>query len=172
MYTIDGGVGSAQSPFYVGNITSVGTSDRTVTTFQQMYQKESSAHGSYKDNDWVGEIQNQYGDINFNGISDIWDYYHTYLSSFKQIQSTQAAVEANQEAYDATKASYDNGVSSITDLLNAQSRLSQARQQFVLAESTLASSIARLAHATGALLANTEAQPDLPAIPAPQPDAD
>ena len=105
-------------------------------------------------------------------ISDIWDYYHTYLSSFKQIQSTQAAVEANQEAYDATKASYDNGVSSITDLLNAQSRLSQARQQFVLAESTLASSIARLAHATGALLANTEAQPDLPAIPAPQPDAD
>ena len=104
-------------------------------------------------------------------ISDIWDYYHTYLSSFKQIQSTQAAVEANQEAYDATKASYDNGVSSITDLLNAQSRLSQARQQFVLAESTLASSIARLAHATGALLANTDAQDDLPAIPAPQPAA-
>lgn len=77
VYTIDGGFGSAQSPFYVGNITSVGTSDRTVTTFQQMYQKESSAHGSYKDNDWVGEIQNQYGDINFNGISDIWDYAFT-----------------------------------------------------------------------------------------------
>lgn len=101
-------------------------------------------------------------------ISDIWNYYHTYLSSFKQIQSTQAAVEANREAYDATKASYDSGVSSITDLLNAQSRLSQARQQLVLAESTLASSIARLAHATGALLANTEAQDDLPAIPAQQ----
>ena len=77
VYTIDGGFGSAQSPFRVGNITSVGTSEPTLATFQQMYQKESSAHGSYKDNDWVGEIQNQYGDINFNGISDIWDYAFT-----------------------------------------------------------------------------------------------
>lgn len=77
VYTIDGGYGSAQSPFRVGNITSVGTSEPTLLTFQQMYQKESSAHGSYKDNDWVGEIQNQYGDINFNGISDIWDYAFT-----------------------------------------------------------------------------------------------
>ena len=69
--------GSVWRPFTVGNITSVGTADATLATFQQMYQKESSAHGSYKNPNWVGEIQNQYGDINFNGISDIYDYAYT-----------------------------------------------------------------------------------------------
>lgn len=77
VYTIDGGSGSAQSPFRVGNITSSGTSEPTRTTFQQMFQKESSAHGSDKNPTWVGEVQNQYGDINFNGIADIWDYAFT-----------------------------------------------------------------------------------------------
>lgn len=77
VYTIDGGSGSAQSPFRVGNITSSGTSEPTRTTFQQMFQKESSSHGSYKNPTWVGEVQNQYGDINFNGIADIWDYAFT-----------------------------------------------------------------------------------------------
>ena len=77
VYTIDGGSGSAQSPFRVGNITSVGTSEPTLATFQQMFQKESSAHGSDKNSTWVGEVQNQYGDINFNGIADIWDYAFT-----------------------------------------------------------------------------------------------
>lgn len=109
VYTIDGGFGSAQSPFRVGNITSVGTSEPTPLTFQQMYQKESSAHGSYKDNDWVGEIQNQYGDINFNGISDIWDYAFTAfavdggttqtgsVSGDILLQPSAAAVDSGEE---------------------------------------------------------------------------
>lgn len=77
VYTIDGRSGSADSPFRVGNISSIGLSEPTRDTFVLMYQKQSSAHGSYKDNDWVGEIQNQYADINFNGISDVWDYAFT-----------------------------------------------------------------------------------------------
>lgn len=76
-YTIDGKPGSADLPFRVGNISSVGMSEPSITTFHQMFQKDSSAHGSYKNSTWVGEVQNQYGDINFNGISDIWDYAHT-----------------------------------------------------------------------------------------------
>ncbi len=78
-YTIEGErtAGSAQNPFTVGNISSVGTAAPTVTTFQQMYQKESSAHGSAKNDTWVGEIQEVFGDINFNGISDVYDYAFT-----------------------------------------------------------------------------------------------
>ncbi len=76
-YTIDGGYGSASSPFLVGNISSVGMSEPSITTFKQMYQKESSQHGSSKNSTWVGEVQEQYGDINFNGIADIWDYAFT-----------------------------------------------------------------------------------------------
>ena len=69
--------GSVWKPFTVGNTVTVGTADATVTTFQQMYQKESSAHGSAKNPNWVGEIQSLYGDINFNGISDVYDYAYT-----------------------------------------------------------------------------------------------
>lgn len=76
-YTIDGKPGSADRPFLVGNISSVGMSEPSITTFQQMYQKESSQHGSSKNSTWVGEVQEQYGDINFNGIADIWDYVFT-----------------------------------------------------------------------------------------------
>lgn len=86
-------------------------------------------------------------------VSAVWTYYYAYKSALKQLDSTSAAVDASQEAYNATKAAYDNGVSTLTDLLNAQSLLSQARSQKVSAESTLAISIAQLAHATGALTA-------------------
>lgn len=88
-------------------------------------------------------------------ISDIWNYYHQYTSAVKQVSSTTAAVEANVEAYNATKIAYENGVSTITEFLNAQSRLATARQQKVSSEATLAISIAQLAHATGSLMSDS-----------------
>ena len=90
-------------------------------------------------------------------ISDIWNYYHKYTSSVKQVASATSAVEASMEAFTATKTAYENGVSNITEFLNAQSRLATARQQKVSAEASLSMSIAQLAHATGALSANTQA---------------
>lgn len=42
--------------------------------FKASYQKESSAHGSIKNGKWIAEIQKLYADINFNNISDIYDY--------------------------------------------------------------------------------------------------
>ncbi len=98
-------------------------------------------------------------------ISDVWSAYHDYKSSMKQIASAKAAVKASKEAYDATRIGYENGVSSITDLLNSQSRLSAARQQRVSADSNLAVSIAKLAYATGSLIANTGSDEDLASIP-------
>ena len=65
------------------------------------------------------------------------------------------------------KPAYENGVSNITEFLNAQSRLATARQQKVSAEASLSMSIAQLAHETGALSANTQADnaENLPSIP-------
>lgn len=88
-------------------------------------------------------------------ISDVWGSYHSYQSAVKQVSSSEAAVEAAQEAFEATKAGYENGVSTLTDFLSAQSQLAQARQQKVLSNAVLASSIANLAHSTGALIATT-----------------
>lgn len=76
--TVTGTVpGSAAKPFKVGNLSTMGMDAASATTFQQIYQKESSAHGSDKNPNWVGEIQKVYADINFNGISDIYDYAFT-----------------------------------------------------------------------------------------------
>ncbi len=85
-------------------------------------------------------------------MSDVWSAYYLYQSASKQVQSAIAAEVANNEAYKATKLGYENGVNSITDLLNAQNRLASARQQVVMAKSSLSSSIARLAYAVGAIM--------------------
>ena len=85
-------------------------------------------------------------------VSDVWNAFYLYQSAVKQLKSAEAAVDANDEAYKATKLGYENGVNSITDFLNAQNRLASARQQQVMALSTLSSSIARLGHAVGAIM--------------------
>ena len=87
-------------------------------------------------------------------VANVWSSYYAYKSALKQLESTKAAVKASLEAYEATKAAYDNGVSTLTDLLNSQSLLSQARQQKVNAESFVATSVAKLAHSVGGLTAN------------------
>lgn len=97
-------------------------------------------------------------------ITDIWTYYHAYQSAVKQVASMNAAVEANEQAYEATRIGYENSVNTITDLLNAQNSLSTAREEQVSANSNLATSIARLAHATGALTSNIPPDSDLSEI--------
>lgn len=72
-----GQVGSTTKPFSVGNISTLGTAAATQSSYESMYAKESSAHSSYKNPNWRGEIQAVYGDINFNGYSDVYDYAFT-----------------------------------------------------------------------------------------------
>ena len=84
-------------------------------------------------------------------MADVWSAFYSYKSALKQVASADAAVAANEEAYKATKTGYESGVNSITDFLNAQNRLASARQQRVLAVSTLSSSVAKLAYSVGAL---------------------
>lgn len=91
-------------------------------------------------------------------MSNIWAYYHVYQSSVKQVSSSEASVKASEEAYEATRIGFANGVNTITDLLNAQSRLASARQTNVNALATLSTSIAKLSHAVGAIGSKIPAQ--------------
>ena len=75
--TIETGSGSISSPFRPGNLATQGLDTPTLALFNASYMKESSQHQSYKNASWVGEVQSMFADINFNGISDIWDYAHT-----------------------------------------------------------------------------------------------
>jgi outer membrane protein TolC len=94
-----------------------------------------------------------------NIMGDVWSSFYTYKSSLKQVASAQASVDAAQEAYNAVQSAYDSKVGNITDLLNAQNLLAVARQQLIDSQALLATSIARLAHSTGALTNNIP--PDL-----------
>lgn len=76
VYTItkEDGRGNKFDPFTPGNITSLGTNDPKLADFQSTFLKASSMHGCTKVDAWNGEIANVFGDINFNGISDVYDY--------------------------------------------------------------------------------------------------
>lgn len=87
-------------------------------------------------------------------MSNIWAYYHIYRSSVKQLASAEATVAASEEAYQATRTGFASGVNTLTDLLNAQSRLAAARQTKVNATTNMAAAVARLSHAVGALSAS------------------
>lgn len=69
--------GSVWKPFKVGNIKRSGTAEATLTQFNAMYLQESRLHQSAKFEEWVENVQKEYGDINFNGISDVYDYAFT-----------------------------------------------------------------------------------------------
>jgi len=82
-------------------------------------------------------------------VTDVWNFYYSYKSALRQVESTNAQEDAQNEAYKAIEAGYNAGINSYVDLLTALSNLATARQQKVQAEANLGASIANLAHATG-----------------------
>jgi len=82
-------------------------------------------------------------------VTDVWNFYYSYKSSLRQVDSTAAQVDAQNEAYQAISKGYEAGLNSYVDLLTSLSNLATARQQKVQAEANLGSAIANLAHATG-----------------------
>ena len=69
--------GAVWRPFTVGNITSAGTAGCNTLPLSSKCIRKSLPHMDLALIQIAGEIQNQHGDINFNGISDIYDYAYT-----------------------------------------------------------------------------------------------
>lgn len=84
-------------------------------------------------------------------VTDVWNFFYSYKNALRQVDSTNAQVDAQQEAYYAIRTGYNAGLNSEVVLQTALSTLAAARQQKVQAEATLGASIANLAHATGNL---------------------
>jgi len=82
-------------------------------------------------------------------MSEIWSFFYAFKSSLKQLEFSKAYLEAAQEAFCATTLGYRTGIKSMTDLLRAQDTLAQARVQYIQTQSTIAITLAHLAHATG-----------------------
>lgn len=77
--------------------------------------------------------------------------YYLFTSAVAALPSSEAAVEYSQRAYKGLLGQYKAGTSSILDVLNALTSLSNARAQQIVIRTQWASSLANLAFSVGVL---------------------
>ena len=77
--------------------------------------------------------------------------YYDFTSAKKRVELARAAVEAAQESLRIVEKRYKNGVATITELLDTQTALNQARSSFVAALSAYRQAVAKIYYATGTL---------------------
>ena len=81
--------------------------------------------------------------------SDVWSSYQDFQTAIQKYAFSKAYLESSKESYDLALEGYDAGLKSILDLLNAQSKLSSARNQMIQNEKDLYMALVKLAHAAG-----------------------
>jgi outer membrane protein TolC len=77
--------------------------------------------------------------------------YYEFLSARKRVELARAALSSAQESLRIVEKRYRNGVANITELLDTQTALNQARSNFVAALSAYRMAVASIYHATGEL---------------------
>jgi len=83
--------------------------------------------------------------------ADVWTKYYNYETALERHTVSIAYLTSASASYDLALDSYKNGLSNIIDLLNAESKLAQARTQYVSARQDAFTALANLAYATGRL---------------------
>ena len=83
--------------------------------------------------------------------ADVWNRFSAYETALERHTVSIAYLTSASASYDLALDSYKNGLSNIIDLLNAESKLAQARTQYVSARQDAFTALANLAYATGRL---------------------
>ncbi|MBU0714039.1 MAG: TolC family protein [Verrucomicrobia bacterium] len=83
--------------------------------------------------------------------ANVWNQYYSYETALERHTVSIAYLTSASASYDLALDSYKNGLSNIIDLLNAESKLAQARTQYVSARQDTFTALANLAYATGRL---------------------
>lgn len=83
--------------------------------------------------------------------ADVWNKYYNYETALERHAVSIAYLKSASASYDLALDSYKNGLSNIIDLLNAESKLAQARTQYVSARQDTFTALVNLAYATGCL---------------------
>jgi outer membrane protein len=84
-------------------------------------------------------------------LAEMWRAYYEFQSSLKKYSYGKALLAAAQEAYDANIETYRQGLSTIIELLTAQSDLANARYTLIQSRADLLTSYAAVAYAAGAV---------------------
>jgi outer membrane protein TolC len=86
-------------------------------------------------------------------VQQVTDAYDALRTGFAEYAAALTLTEAAQTAYDAALAAYRYGVGTYTDVVNAETALSQAQSEKVNAHANVFTAAAALAFATGSILA-------------------
>ncbi|MDP8217171.1 MAG: TolC family protein [Candidatus Theseobacter exili] len=83
--------------------------------------------------------------------ADIWTKYYDFKTAQRKLEFSKAFSLHADESYKLAFEGYNAGLKSILDLLQAQSKLSEARSQLIDSEDELFIAFMNLVHATGSL---------------------
>ena len=81
----------------------------------------------------------------------VWSGYQNYATALEKHRFSTAYLKSASATYDLALDSYKAGLTSILDLLTAESQLAQARSQSIAARQEVFTALANLAYATGLL---------------------
>ena len=82
---------------------------------------------------------------------DVWSKYYNYNTAIKKFEYSRAFLDSAGISYELAFESYKKGLKDIIDLLDAQSKLSNARSKYIKSRRDVFVSVAELAHATGTI---------------------
>ena len=95
--------------------------------------------------------------LELEATNQVWSVYYDYKAAYRKYDYGIALLEASDEAYLATRESFDVGLSTIDDLLRAESDLASARYTLIGARSELLSTSAQLGFALGNIQSSSPA---------------
>ena len=84
-------------------------------------------------------------------IAEVWRSYYDFQTALKKYQFAQALLAAAQESYNDNLDTYRQGLSTIVELLTADTALANARLTMVQSTAELLTSSATVAYAVGAV---------------------
>jgi outer membrane protein len=84
--------------------------------------------------------------------NEVAAYYYGYKTALSEYKYAKVLVESSQKSYDSVLVSYRAGLSTILDLLTAQSNLASAKYTFIQARTAVFTNSVELASATGSML--------------------
>ena len=87
--------------------------------------------------------------LRLEAISETWDAYFRVQAAIRQYEFGEALLASSQEAFDAIEASYVQGLATITQLVQAEKDLQEARSTLVGTRADLLTAASDLAFAAG-----------------------
>lgn len=88
--------------------------------------------------------------------ADVWIRYYDFRTAVKKLVFSESFLDTSKMSYDLALESYKAGLKSILDLLDAESRLSDARSKLIQSKKDVFVALANLAHATGSISTKME----------------